>query len=316
MEHPEHGDQCSIIGCRPPREASDRDVSSIAFDSEFADGVRFVTSNVARRLRYWPEAPLIDHVRARRRRRTSPSSTACIGAASRGVPPRWSRRRSRAARPPSSVSSSPSVATSISTSTSCAAATGGAHPAGCASPCAAPCSAPWRHVFPWRSIDQWWIRRRARADDEARLVPPLVDPVALAHAKLRVSRTARRDRRRRPYALREVGHDAQGLQRDRARQALRGRADPAHRDRRQARRGDRLRHRRSVGRRAEHRARGLAPPDAAQGRARRSPSAAPAPRPTRRSPTRPIRSRSATPTSSSPAARSRSRTCRSSIRAA
>ena len=21
----------------------------------------------------------------------------------------------------------------------------------------------WRHVFPWRSVDQWWVRRRARA---------------------------------------------------------------------------------------------------------------------------------------------------------
>ena len=38
---------CSSSAAVPPREASERDVSSIAFDSEFADGVRLVTSNVA-----------------------------------------------------------------------------------------------------------------------------------------------------------------------------------------------------------------------------------------------------------------------------
>ena len=68
---------------------------------------------------------------------------------------------------------------------------------------------------------------------------------------------------RTPFA--RVGDRAQGLQRDRAREALRRRADPAHRARRQARRGDRLRHGRSVRGRAEHRARSVAPADAAEG---------------------------------------------------
>ena len=161
MEHPEHGDHVIVIGCRPPRDASERDVSSIAFDSEFADGVRLVTSNT-RTLRYWPEAPFIDHVRLaevvnvtelyrfHRRRVARRAEKVRQKKITRGRTPEqrlvFAKRRHldlhkhlvrirywRRA------------------------------PGGLRFTLRGAVFSAWRHVFPWRSIDQWLVRRRARA---------------------------------------------------------------------------------------------------------------------------------------------------------
>ena len=61
---------------------------------------------------------------------------------------------------------------------------------------------------------------------------------------------------RTPFA--RVGDRAQDHLRDRAREGVRRRADPAHELDGQRRRGDRLRNSRAIGRRAEHRARSVA----------------------------------------------------------
>jgi hypothetical protein len=161
MEHPDHGSHVLVIGCRPPREASDRDASSVAFDSEFADGVRLVTSN-ARALRYWPEAPHLDHVRLagvtdmtelyrlHRRRVGQRALKVKQKKITRGRTPEqrlvFAKRRHldlhkhlvrcrywRRA------------------------------PGGLRFTMRGALFSAWRHVFPWRSIDQWWVRRRARA---------------------------------------------------------------------------------------------------------------------------------------------------------
>ena len=161
MEHPEHGDHVLIIGCRPPRDASDRDVSSIAFDSEFADGVRLVTSN-SRTLRYWPEAPLIDHVRL--------ADVGNVTELYRLHQRRVARRAVKVKQKKITRGRTPAqrlvfakrrhidLHKHLVRSRYWRRASGGLR-----FTMRGAVFSAWRHVFPWRSIDQWWVRRRARA---------------------------------------------------------------------------------------------------------------------------------------------------------
>ena len=161
LEHPRYGDHVLILGCRPPKEASERDVSSIAFDSEFADGIRLVTSNSAT-LRYWPEAPAIDHVRV---------------ADITDLTELYRLHRLRAARRADNVPQK--KITRGKTPEQRLVFAKRRHldlhkhlvrcrywrraPGGLRFTVRGAVFSAWRHVFPWRSIDQWWIRRRARA---------------------------------------------------------------------------------------------------------------------------------------------------------
>jgi hypothetical protein len=161
LERPDHGDHVVVIALRPTGEhVSHEPENSMSFDSEFVDGVRLVTSNV-RDPRHWPDAREVDHVRfadvadpaelyhLHRRRVDARRARAAQKKISRGKTPeqrlvfvkrrnldlykhlvrcRYRRRTAAGLRP-----------------TLRGAAFGA-----------------WRHVFPWRTIDQWWQRRRAR----------------------------------------------------------------------------------------------------------------------------------------------------------
>jgi hypothetical protein len=162
MEQPEHGDHVLVIGRRPPRDAPNgASVSSIAFDSEFVDGIRLVTSNV-RALRYWPDARHVDHVRI--------AQVTDLAELYRLHRLRVDRRRVRFAQKKITRGRTPEqrlvftkrrhldfhkhlVRCRYRRRTS-----GGLRPTVRGAMFSA-----WRHVFPWRTIDQWWLRRRARA---------------------------------------------------------------------------------------------------------------------------------------------------------
>jgi hypothetical protein len=162
MEHAEHGDPVIVTGAMRTRGVAAGVFSgAMAFDSDFADGVRLVTSN-ARNLRYFPDPRDTDHVRlseiteldelyrfhrARVERRAQRVPQKRI---SRGRTPEqrlvWAKRRhldflkhlvrcGYARRTPGGVR--PTVRGAL--------------------------FGAWRHVLPWRAVDQWWLRRRARA---------------------------------------------------------------------------------------------------------------------------------------------------------
>lgn len=162
LEHADHGDHALIIALRPTgTHVSNEPENSMSFDSEFVDGVRLVTSNW-QGPRHWPDAPETDHVRfpdvtdpaelyhLHRRRVDARHARAAQKKIWRGRTPeqrlvftkrrhldlykhlvrcRYRRRTPDGLRP------------------TLRGAMLGA----------------WRHVFPWRAIDQWWQRRRARA---------------------------------------------------------------------------------------------------------------------------------------------------------
>jgi len=145
----------------PRARTKESSVATIAFSAEFVDGVHLSTSNV-REARYWPDAPALDHVRfpgvtdiaelyrLHRLRVVARCVTVARKVTSRGRTPEqrlvylkrhtldlykhlvrsgYRRRTSGALRP--------TVRGAMWSA--------------------------WRHVFPWRHIDQWSLRRRARA---------------------------------------------------------------------------------------------------------------------------------------------------------
>jgi hypothetical protein len=162
LEHPRFGDQATIVAMRPPAEFGSSDpLFSLAFDSEFVDGVTLLTSNV-RMPRFWPDARKLDHVRIphvtdpavlyrlHRLRVIARRSDVAQKKIVRGKTPeqrlvfikrrhidlykhlvhsRYHRRTAAGLR----LTIRGAVLTA------------------------------WRQVFPWRNIDQWWLRRRARS---------------------------------------------------------------------------------------------------------------------------------------------------------
>ena len=162
LEHPEFGDQATIVAMRPPEEFGTRDpIYSIAFDSEFSDGVTLLTSNV-RMPRFWPDARKLDHVRIpyinepavlfrlHRLRVMQRCEKVAQKKIARGRTPEQrlvfiKRRhidlykhlvRSRYHR---------------------------RTPGGLRLTIRGAMLTAWRQVFPWRNLDQWWLRRRARS---------------------------------------------------------------------------------------------------------------------------------------------------------
>ncbi|HKP16580.1 MAG TPA: hypothetical protein VJT85_10945 [Gemmatimonadaceae bacterium] len=162
LEHPRFGDQATIVAMRPPEAYGSGDpLYSIAFDAEFVDGVTLLTSNV-RMLRFWPDPRKLDHVRIphvtdpavlyrlHRLRVIARRSDVAQKKIVRGKTPeqrlvfikrrhidlykhlvhsRYHRRTAGGLRL--------TIRGAIKTA--------------------------WRQVFPWRNIDQWWLRRRARS---------------------------------------------------------------------------------------------------------------------------------------------------------
>jgi hypothetical protein len=162
LEHPRFGDQATIVAMRPPKELDTRDpMYSIGFDAEFVDGVTLLTSNV-QMPRFWPDPRKIDHVRIpyvtdpavlyrlHRLRVIARRADVAQKKIVRGKTPeqrlvfikrrhidlykhlvhsRYHRRAAGGLR----LTIRGAVLTA------------------------------WRQVFPWRNIDQWWLRRRARA---------------------------------------------------------------------------------------------------------------------------------------------------------
>ena len=162
LEHPRFGDQATIVAMRPPAEFGTSDpIYSIAFDAEFVDGVTLLTSNV-RMPRFWPDQRKVDHVRIphvtdpavlyrlHRLRVIARRADVAQKKIMRGKTPeqrlvfikrrhidlykhlvhsRYHRRTAGGLRL--------TIRGALLTA--------------------------WRQVFPWRNIDQWWLRRRARS---------------------------------------------------------------------------------------------------------------------------------------------------------
>ncbi len=162
LEHPRFGDQATIVAMRPPEAFDTREpMFSIAFDAEFVDGVTLLTSNV-QMPRFWPDARTLDHVRIpyvtdpavlyrlHRLRVIARRADVAQKKIVRGKTPeqrlvfikrrhidlykhlvhsRYHRRTAGGLRL--------TIRGAMLTA--------------------------WRQVFPWRNIDQWWLRRRARA---------------------------------------------------------------------------------------------------------------------------------------------------------
>jgi hypothetical protein len=162
LEHPRFGDQATIVAMRPPEAFDTREpMFSIGFDAEFVDGVTLLTSNV-RMPRFWPDPRWLDHVRIpyvsdpavlyrlHRLRVIARRADVAQKKIVRGKTPeqrlvfikrrhidlykhlvhsRYHRRTASGLR----LTIRGAVLTA------------------------------WRQVFPWRNIDQWWLRRRARA---------------------------------------------------------------------------------------------------------------------------------------------------------
>ncbi|MFL5618184.1 MAG: hypothetical protein ACJ79A_07305 [Gemmatimonadaceae bacterium] len=162
LEHPRFGDQATIVAMRPPAELGTRDpMFTIGFDSEFVDGVTLLTSNV-QMPRFWPDPRKLDHVRIphvtdpsvlyrlHRLRVIARRADVAQKKIVRGKTPeqrlvfikrrhidlykhlvhsRYHRRTAGGLR----LTIRGAVLTA------------------------------WRQVFPWRNIDQWWLRRRARS---------------------------------------------------------------------------------------------------------------------------------------------------------
>ena len=162
LEHPRFGDQATIVAMRPPAEFGTSDpIYSIAFDAEFVDGVTLLTSNV-RMPRFWPDQRKVDHVRIphvtdpavlyrlHRLRVIARRADVAQKKIVRGKTPeqrlvfikrrhidlykhlvhsRYHRRTAGGLRL--------TIRGALLTA--------------------------WRQVFPWRNIDQWWLRRRARS---------------------------------------------------------------------------------------------------------------------------------------------------------
>ena len=159
LEHPRFGDQATIVAMRPPAELGTRDpLYSIAFDAEFVDGVTLLTSNV-QMPRFWPDQRKVDHVRIphvtdpavlyrlHRLRVIARRADVAQKKIVRGKTPeqrlvfikrrhidlykhlvhsRYHRRTAGGLRL--------TIRGAMLTA--------------------------WRQVFPWRNIDQWWLRRR------------------------------------------------------------------------------------------------------------------------------------------------------------
>jgi hypothetical protein len=162
LEHPRFGDQATIVAMRPPAELGTADpIYSIAFDAEFVDGVTLLTSNV-RMPRFWPDQRKVDHVRIphvtdpavlyrlHRLRVIARRADVAQKKIVRGKTPeqrlvfikrrhidlykhlvhsRYHRRTAGGLRL--------TIRGAMLTA--------------------------WRQVFPWRNVDQWWLRRRARS---------------------------------------------------------------------------------------------------------------------------------------------------------
>jgi hypothetical protein len=162
LEHPRFGDQATIVAMRPPEAFDTREpMFSIGFDAEFVDGVTLLTSNV-QMPRFWPDPRKLDHVRIphvtdpavlyrlHRLRVIARRADVAQKKIVRGKTPeqrlvfikrrhidlykhlvhsRYHRRTAAGLR----LTIRGAVLTA------------------------------WRQVFPWRNIDQWWLRRRARA---------------------------------------------------------------------------------------------------------------------------------------------------------
>ena len=161
LEHSKSGDHVLIIAICSTAGLTRRFNGELSFSAEFVDGVRLCTSNI-RTARYWPDAPKVEHVRftdvtevdelyrLHRARVEARRATVPQKSVSRGRTPeqrlvhtkrlaldfrkhlvRCGYRR----RTPGGLR--PTVRGALFSA--------------------------WRHVFPWRHIDAWSLRRRARA---------------------------------------------------------------------------------------------------------------------------------------------------------
>lgn len=162
LERPDHGDHALIIALRPTgAHVSHEPENSLSFDSEFADGVRLVTSNYEGP-RHWPDARDTDHVRfpdvtdtaelyrLHRRRVDARCARVPQKKISRGRSPEqrlvFAKRRNLDLY-------KHLVRCRYRRRT----------PEGLRLTLRGAMFSAWRHVFPWRAIDQWWQRRRAGA---------------------------------------------------------------------------------------------------------------------------------------------------------
>ena len=162
LERPDHGDLAVIIALRPTgAHVSNETENSMSFDSEFADGVRLVTSNY-QGPRHWPDAQDTDHVRfpdvtdlaelyyLHRRRVDARRAKVPQKKVSRGKTPEqrlvFIKRRNLDLY-------KHLVRCRYRRRT----------PKGLRLTLRGALFSAWRHVFPWRAVDQWWQRRRARA---------------------------------------------------------------------------------------------------------------------------------------------------------
>lgn len=162
LEHPRFGDQATIVAMRPPEEFGSREpMYSIAFDSEFVDGKTLLTSNV-RMVRFWPDPRALDHIRL-------PNVTD-PAALYRMHRMRVIERREKVAQKRIVRGKTPEQRLVFIKRRHIDLYKHLVHsryhrrtPKGLRLTIRGAILTAWRQVFPWRNVDQWWLRRRARS---------------------------------------------------------------------------------------------------------------------------------------------------------
>lgn len=162
LEHPRFGDQATIVAMRPPAEFGSREpMYSIAFDSEFVDGKTLLTSNV-RMPRFWPDPRALDHIRL-----PHVTEPAVLYKLHRM---RVIERRERVAQKRIVRGKTPEQRLVFIKRRHIDLYKHLVHsryhrrtPKGLRLTIRGAILTAWRQVFPWRNLDQWWLRRRARS---------------------------------------------------------------------------------------------------------------------------------------------------------
>ena len=162
LEHPRFGDQATIVAMRPPEEFGSREpLYSIAFDSEFVDGKTLLTSNV-RMPRFWPDPRALDHIRLPQV--TEPAALYRLHRM------RVIERREKVAQKKIVRGKTPEQRLVFIKRRHIDLYKHLVHsryhrrtPKGLRLTIRGAILTAWRQVFPWRNLDQWWLRRRARS---------------------------------------------------------------------------------------------------------------------------------------------------------
>ncbi len=162
LEHPRFGDQATIVAMKPPAElGSSEPIYSIAFDSEFVDGKTLLTSNV-RMPRFWPDPRHVDHIRLPYV--TEPAQLYRLHRM------RVIERREKFAQKKIVRGKTPEQRLVFIKRRHIDLYKHLVHsryhrrtPGGLRLTIRGAMLTAWRQVFPWRNLDQWWLRRRARS---------------------------------------------------------------------------------------------------------------------------------------------------------